>query len=345
MRSSVVLGTLIVGVVGWWFLRSDSAATPPAPTAIKITAPFSVRAGATLTVRATVSPADAASSELHWWSTAGRIVSQHGDEVVWLAPLHPGRCRLAVVAAGAGGTKVEDVVTFEVVLAPPGSPAEEELAQRARTERVRGAQADEEEIARLTPVAMQDEVATSNEMEERYKALTRLGDLYLATDRYEEAADVFARQRRLLVPGKRDYKKVMEKTGIAAYFLGQDDLAIKSIQLGGEYSNGMSRYFLGRLLEERGDYEGAIAAYLWAARRHDNMDAIFRAAWLVLTRRHDAAQAAQLIADASTYHPAEHLLERLAQDPDLRLLHDAWQSSGLQLRPEPGWDVAVTVAN
>lgn len=323
-------------------------ASKPTLRAVTIVAPFQVQSGTLVVARLEFDPPEAAdAATVRWLANAGRVVSQGDGSVTWVAPAMPGRCKLAVVAM-AGETRVETETTFEVLLpAPRHGQSKQAILQIAAEQRATRDQEIEARITRLLPVAQGDRVTTDAEIEGRFLAMTELGDLYLKAGRYEDAAALFDRQRSMVMPGRRDYKQVMEKRGIAAFFLGEDQVAIDSIQKGEDYANGMSRYYLARLLEERGDFVGAVANYAWSSRQHDNLDATFRQAWLELEKLRDAKRAAETLARASIFYDRRYLMERLTQDPEMRGLHDAWLRSGLTMQDTPGWtsgdDVAPTI--
>jgi tetratricopeptide (TPR) repeat protein len=338
--ATIACGAVALAAFGWWSgagSASRSASIELGDVRILGARP-TVRAGELVALRAELAPDGVAGVELRWLGEAGTFTTgAHGTVVAWRAPLLPGRHEVEVTAV-LGDQVRRASVRFETYLPAPGRDVAlaREIAEEVRD--TAPAQL-ETEIQALVPIATRAEVATTEEAYARLRALDELGDVYLKAGRYEDAAATFARMETMLVPRSRDFKRASERLGIAAYYLGDDAAAIHAIQAGAEYANGISRYYLARLLEERGDYRGAIENYAWAARRHDNLDAVMRQALLELTRLGDAARAAQTLATASTYHHRDDLLARLAEDPDLRLLREAWLASAQVMKDEPGWVV------
>jgi hypothetical protein len=340
-RKHVIVAAIAAAATYLLFFRGGDA---PTLTGIKLIVPLSdVPAGHQTVVRIELEPpeVDLDDVELTWRVSDGSIVKQEGLTATWRVPWSPGRYDVGVAAAH-GDTVQRQSAIVEVRLPSPGSATTRQAVRLGAIEdRATRAVHYERKIAEYLPLASKEEVASSNEAEERWQAMTELGAVYLQAHRYEDAAALYDRMRYMVIRGKRDYKKVAAMRGIAAFNLGDDDLAVDRILAGAEYSVGIARYYLARILEERGDYPGAIENYALAAAGHDNLDAIIRKAWLELEKLRDPARAAATLADASTYHQREDILERLHRDPEMARLKECWEASGLTMKEQAGWVVEV----
>jgi hypothetical protein len=140
-----------------------------------------------------------------------------------------------------------------------------------------------------------------------------------------------------MLPGSSHYAACATRRADDAFMLGDDAAALAGWDAGGSYTDSMSRYYQGEILEGRGDRAGALAAYDRAAGGlHWFGDPVYRRALLMLDDGVDPAAVADLLVQASAQLDRGRMLERFADDPEAARLQRVLEETGRigDLRPE-----------
>lgn len=282
------------------------------------------------TVRLTADAGRGGVTGWEWVAGAGTLVDDGGGKATWTATGKPGRTTIGV-RAEAGAASATAKLTIEVRLPSPQevadlTPLMQQLAARRAAQTAALAEL-ERSIEGLRATAAQrdsieDRIRAQGALEELAGVLEQLG-------RYEEAAAVWAELLHGMLPMDPKFKKFQAGAADVAFMLGDEEGALRGWEAGGDYVQGMSRYYQGEVLERTGDLEGAADAY---ARAQGGAkwfgDPVYRHALLTLQAGGDAASVAQLLVDASPRLDRDRMLERLRQDPELRPLWEALQGAG-----------------
>ncbi|MCA9680080.1 MAG: hypothetical protein KC464_33925, partial [Myxococcales bacterium] len=197
--------------------------------------------------------------------------------------------------------------------------------------RDRDAVADLAELERRI-AALRATAAQRDSIEDRLHAqaaLEELADVYAQLGRYEDARAVWDELLAGRLPGDSKYRGYQARYGDVAFFLGDDEAALRAWDAGGDYVQGMSRYYQGEVLERAGDLDGARDAY---ARAQGGAkwfgDPVYRDALLALRGGASEADVATLLVEASSRLDRDRMLERFDGDAELRPLRDALDHTG-----------------
>lgn len=343
MKRWLVAGGALVAVVVvalvWWRRGSSSADRTPAPSRVTVAEgaellitrlhadPLHVIVGEQVELVAEVSRGTARPGALTWrWvATRGKLEVVRDGEARWTAPGKPGRFAIAVgVEDGAG----KDTAQVQIEVRLPSPDEARDLAglmkrlsdqDQARTDELAALEARVPELR-----ATGDRRDSIEDRLRAQAALEELAGVYEQLGRYEEAHAVWQELTANMLPTDASYAKFRARDADVAFFLGDEDGALASWQAGGDYVQGMSRYYLGEVLERRGDTDGAIDAYARAqggARWYG--DPVYREALLTLEGGASAADVASMLIDASPRLDRDRMLERLDEDPELAPLREA----------------------
>lgn len=350
MRRAILVGAaalavgLVVALVMWRrgggassARRTPPARVTPAPGAellvTRLTAePLHAVVGEEVALVAEVTRGSSRPGSLTWrWiATRGALVVVRDGEARWTAPGKPGRFAVGVaVEDGAGHATAQ--VTIEVRLPSP----EEAKDLAALMKRLRAQEAERTAALAALEARVPELRATGDRrdsIEDRLHAqdaLEELAGVYEQLGRYEEAHEVWQELTAHMLPSDEKLPKFMARDGDVAFYLGDEDTALKAWETGGDYVQGMSRYYLGQVLERRGDTDGALDAYARAqggARWYG--DPVYREALLTLQGGASADDVAQMLVDASPRLDRERMLLRFEEDDELAPLRDALQATG-----------------
>jgi hypothetical protein len=267
-----------------------------------------------------------------WGVPAGTLDRADAAEVHWTAPGKPGR-REILVGVQDGATRVRGKVMVEVRLPSPKEVADLAGMMRAAGEREREAArtrqlaTDEQRLSELEALAakhddISDLLRAQQALEDEAGLLEELG-------RYEDADKVYERLLGNMLPGASKYAKYEAGAGDVAFMLGDEDRALAAWKAGGAYTQGMSQYYRGEVLERRGDREGAIAAYTQAGDgMHWFADPVYRQALLMLDDGKDPKDVASLLVDASSRLDRDRMMARFDDDPETAVLGRLLRDTG-----------------
>jgi tetratricopeptide (TPR) repeat protein len=274
------------------------------------------------------------------WRVPSGTLEGEGAQVVWRAPLAPGRYAVEVsVKSGSAQAQAKAHVLVRMpapatALFPKGEAPRGVVLGDANAEALRS----QEE--RVRALLAKDEPFAHDEWK---KALNELAEAYLKAGGYEQArqaywrllGDYLADDRRSL-PYRRGY-------GEAAFFLGREDEALQALQDAGQDNTSKTWYYLGWLLEGRGRLAEAAGAYEQAARADRWFtEPLYRAA-LLYVGLGQTAKAVELLAWASPRLGRDAILERLATDPELAAVGRALRDSGGTEKLEEAREVVETL--
>jgi len=274
---------------------------------------------------------------LHYqWSVpGGALQGDDADAVVWTAPGKPGRKKVKVTVTD-GTRTASGSVMIEVRLPSPSEVANLGDLMRQQQEKrdleVAELITSELRVSELEQIAAQGE--TISDLLKGQEALEEMAGLLAELGRYEDARVVWDRLMANMLPGASKHASFSARIGDVAFMLGDEDGALAAWKAGGAYTQGMSRYYQGELLERRGDRAGAIEAYAAAqdgARWYG--DIVYRHALLLLEDGADEAAVAAMLVDASSQLDGERMMARFDSDPETvvlgRLLRDTGRAGDL----------------
>ncbi len=352
VAAALIAAAIVLGLVLWRRGGSSGARTAPARVTavegegLEVTLraePLFVIVGEPVTLVAEVSRGKARSGALTWqWiATRGALEVVRDGEARWTAPGKPGRFAIGVAVEDGGG---HDTAQLQVEVRLPSPDEARDLASLMK--RLAAAeQARTDELAALEAKipGLQATGARRDSIEDRLhaqEALEELAGLYEQLGRYEEAHAIWQELTANMIPTDANYARYRARDGDVAFFLGDEDSALKSWDAGGDHVQGMSRYYLGEVLERRGDTDGALDAYARAqggAKWYG--DPVYREALLTLEGGASAADIASMLISASPRLDRDRMLERLDGDPELAPLRDALRGREDELEAQRALDL------
>jgi tetratricopeptide (TPR) repeat protein len=294
--------------------------------------PLHAVVGAEVRLSAVIERGDRRRGALRWrWvATRGRLAGDDRGEAVWTAPGKPGRFAVGVAVEDDQG-RAQGEVVIEVRLPSPDEAAELSALMQQLADR---SDAEAAELAALERRAgeLRELGARRDSIEDRLRAQSayeELADVLARLGRYEEARQVWDELLAGMLPTDAKYRGYRARAGDVAFFLGDEDAALAAWAAGGDYVQGMSRYYQAEVLERRGDRDAAMDAYQQAQDGSKWFgDPVYRHALLALEGGASPDEVARLLVEASPRLDRDRMLERLDGDPELAPLREALDATG-----------------
>lgn len=265
-----------------------------------------------------------------WIAARGALAPGRDGQAAWTAPGKPGRYGIAVGVEDDGG-RARATLTLEVRLPSPAevadlTPLMQRLAERSRREAAAQAALEQQAAALVATGARRDSI------EDRLRAqlaLEELATIYEQLGRFDDARAVYDELLRGMLVTDAKYRGYQARLGDVAFFLGDEAAASLAWAAGGDYVQGLSRYYQGEVLERAGATTDAAAAYARAAEGARWFgDPVYRRALLALQTGADADRVADLLVEASPRLDRDRMLARLREDDELAPVRAALERSG-----------------
>ena len=306
---AVAAGTLLVAAGVKW---RAGAAPPGERVELAIRSaraePAAVLAGQPVRLTAEVAAAD----QLEW--SVNRLIVARSARATWVAPGRPGLYRVRLLATGGGGKRTAEVLVQVRVPSPTAGPLAAAPTQEWPTAL---ASALDDRLAELRLVAGRRD--TRYEQIDARDALAQIASLLSGAERYEEAIKAYTELLAMTSSADPRATRYRGALGEASYLLGRDEEALVALQRARAGATAMQSYYLGQILERRGDLDGAIVAYQRAWRGGRGFtDPGFRVA-LLRSRRGDPDDEieAALIAMAMGRLGVGGVIDGLGADPEM----------------------------